>query len=110
MDFKPYDRIKYEIYQMKLSEANRGIQFLSYETVMEMKPDLSLDDYDLKYSGTYNIGIRKTMKDILDGIYCVFNYARPSDFKGHSLSVSDIIRIEDKYYYVNSYGFVELKG
>lgn len=45
---------------------------------------------------------------ICDDIFTDFNINRPENFKGHSLSVSDIIQLEDKYYFVDSFGFVEL--
>ncbi len=41
-----------------------------------------------------------------------FNIARPGDFGGHSLSVSDIVAIKQggrvSYYYCDSFGFQEL--
>ena len=51
-------------------------------------------------------------KDTLDGIYERFNIQRPADFTGHSLSVSDVVVLNDgstvKAYYVDSIGFAEL--
>ena len=53
-----------------------------------------------------------TDKDTLDGIYERFNIQRPADFTGHSLSVSDVVVLNDgstvKAYYVDSIGFAEL--
>ena len=53
-----------------------------------------------------------TEKDTLDGIYERFNIQRPADFTGHSLSVSDVVVLNDgstvKAYYVDSIGFAEL--
>ena len=53
-----------------------------------------------------------TEKDTLDGIYERFNIQRPADFTGHSLSVSDVVALNDgstvKAYYVDSIGFAEL--
>ena len=33
---------------------------------------------------------------------------KPLDFKGHNLSVSDVIEFNGKYFYVNSIGFVDI--
>lgn len=48
----------------------------------------------------------------LDNIFERFNIDRPEDFRGHSLSVSDVIVInrgaEITAYYVDSFGFQEL--
>ena len=38
----------------------------------------------------------------------IFNMMIPDGFKGHSLSVSDIIQIDDRYFYVDSFGFKEV--
>ena len=51
---------------------------------------------------------------ICESLFVKFNTDRPENFKGHSLSVSDVIALkmqEDvKYYYVDSFGFKELPG
>ena len=63
-------------------------------------------DYDLIYTAPL------TEKDTLDVIYERFNIQRPADFTGHSLSVSDVVVLNDgstvKAYYVDSIGFAEL--
>ena len=57
---------------------------------------------------------KRQEKDTLDGIYERFNIQRPADFTGHSLSVSDVVVLNDgstvKAYYVDSIGFAELPG
>lgn len=67
---------------------------------------VSRADYDLIYAAPL------TDKDTLDGIYERFNIQRPADFTGHSLSVSDVVVLNDgstvKAYYVDSIGFAEL--
>ena len=45
---------------------------------------------------------------VLETIYNIFNVSRPEDFKGHSLSISDIIEVDGDKYFVNDYGFVKL--
>lgn len=63
-------------------------------------------DYDLIYAAPL------MDKDTLDGIFERFNIQRPADFTGHSLSVSDVVVLNDgstvKAYYVDSIGFAEL--
>ena len=49
-----------------------------------------------------------TIGEQLEALYTKFNMERPADFKGHSLSVSDVVVIKDKPYYVDSFGFKEL--
>ena len=63
-------------------------------------------DYELVYTAPL------TEKDTLEAIYERFNIQRPADFTGHSLSVSDVVVLNDgksiKACYVDSIGFAEL--
>lgn len=62
--------------------------------------------YDSVYKGNMEDGMT------LESLYAMFNINRPEDFRGHSLSVSDVIvlrdREEKKAYFVDSFGFKEL--
>lgn len=42
---------------------------------------------------------------LLEDIFYIFNCQHPSDFKGHSLSVSDIVMLGDNYYYCDIIGW-----
>lgn len=46
----------------------------------------------------------------LEELFFIFNMKHPADFKGHSLSVSDVVLLDGKYYYVDSFGYKELTG
>ena len=63
-------------------------------------------DYELVYTAPL------AEKDTLEAIYERFNIQRPADFTGHSLSVSDVVVLNDgksiKACYVDSIGFAEL--
>jgi hypothetical protein len=41
----------------------------------------------------------------LEGVYALFNTNHPPFFRGHSLSVSDIVQTEDGFYFCDSFGF-----
>ena len=51
---------------------------------------------------------------VLEQLYQKFNFARPTDYHGHSLSVSDVIMLNQNgkisAHYVDSIGFKELPG
>jgi hypothetical protein len=66
------------------------------------------DMYDLKYEGVVEKKEGVTWYGVLEHIYHVFNTNKPEDFKGHSLSVSDIVGLNGKYYFCDSIGFVEI--
>ena len=63
------------------------------------------ENYDLVYTGSLD-DFEDSNK--LEAIYTKFNLDRPEDFKGHSLSVSDIIVMNNEAHYVDSYGFVDV--
>ena len=49
------------------------------------------------------------MPNALEELFKIFNIKIPEDFKGHSLSVSDIVEIDGKNYYCDFVGWEELK-
>lgn len=74
-----------------------------YETVYSIIPN---GFYFVPYSDT---GINGLLEDM----YVMFNIKQPVDFMGHSLSISDIIKVTDdcfevKYYMVCIQGFIEV--
>ena len=67
-----------------------------------------LEYYKETYEG--NLETSKTdIIDILEELFCLLNVNHPEDYKGHSLSVSDMILIDDHYYYCDDYGWVEIE-
>ena len=44
---------------------------------------------------------------VLESIFEKFNLQHPSDFHGHSLSVSDVVVLDGVNYYCDSYGWVK---
>lgn len=62
--------------------------------------------YEKTYEG--EIETDKTNEfEILEEIFTLLNVNHPEDYKGHSLSVSDIVMINNKKYYCDSFGWVE---
>lgn len=108
---KSADKPDFEIYQLKKSDDNIYIRFESLERLAELgqKPDFS--NYDKVYEGDMStVNARgDTVGDKLEAVFVKFNLERPEDFKGHSLSVSDVVVMDDKAYYVDSVGFQPLK-
>ena len=93
-----------------------------YQLRRDVMPELGFIELDrLKsppkkenYEAVYAHGIRisEDVTQTLENLYYIFNQARPEDFKGHSLSVSDIVALKRNgvvsYYYCDSVGFKEL--
>ena len=62
--------------------------------------------YNEVYSG--DIEPKTDVMATLEELYVIFNMRHPSDFKGHSLSVSDVVYLDGKYYFCDILGFKEL--
>ncbi|WP_409968036.1 YodL domain-containing protein [Bengtsoniella intestinalis] len=101
----------YTIYQLSKDEANHYHRFTSLETLEREGLTVRKEGYDEIYSAPIANPSDSDTK-ILNQLYDQFNINHPVDFKGHSLSVSDIIALQRgsvvSYHYVDSYGFTEL--
>lgn len=52
----------------------------------------------------------ETQADILlEDLFQKFNLHHPKDFKGHSLSISDVVILDDVKYYCDCYGWVNVE-
>ena len=45
----------------------------------------------------------------LEAIYTAFNRNHPIGFRGHSLSVSDVVSLNGEYYFCDSFGFKKIE-
>ena len=100
---------KFRIYQLPDVEKYHGIRFEGKEQLEKDGVQLNYDDYELVYEGE----IADFKGNVtLEAIYTQFNTNHPEDFKGHSLSVSDVIVIsvdgDDTAYFCDSMGFTEM--
>lgn len=95
----------YAIYQIKHGSKGEAYQFWGMSYVEEKGLSVDASDYNIRY-------VCEWKGESLDDIFTKFNVDRPEDFKGHSLSVSDVIVTRKdgnlEAYYVDSFGFAEL--
>ncbi|MGI6336714.1 MAG: YodL domain-containing protein [Eubacteriales bacterium] len=100
----------FAIYQLKRDDATTDLRFMNSEWLRSKGLEPQHDNYDLVYTGALNPAERQI--DTLEQIYQVFNLERPTDFTGHSLSVSDIVALKQdgviSCHYVDSVGYTEL--
>lgn len=96
--------MKYKIKQIKDIE-NCDYAFEHYDWC---KDKINLDDYETVYEGEIE-DENKPVSYYLEMLFTKFNVARPDDFKGHSLSVSDVVELDGKNYYCDAFGWEELK-
>lgn len=99
----------FKIYQLPGGEKYHGIRFESIDRLKADGVQLNKDDYELMYEG--EVGEFRG-NATLEALYTQFNIDHPEDFRGHSLSVSDVIVIsvdgKDTAYFCDSFGFTEM--
>ena len=100
-------KFEYVIYQVK---ASVSFSFMNWEYAKK-HAGWSFDPYYSVWNGT------ETAADDMDLIiylWEVFNERHPKGFKGHSMTVSDIVLVKDieanekKYYYCDSFGWKDI--
>ena len=91
---------------LQLNRTNSVYAFCHYSFLQQKGVKLDASCYDSVYKGIMVDGMN------LESLYAMFNINRPEDFKGHSLSVSDVIVLHDgaskTAHFVDSFGFKEL--
>ena len=86
-----------KIYQLKEEHFDKA--FLGYDTVMKAYGEPEIEWYNKIYEFDTNEDLS------LEDIFYIFNMNRPEDFKGHSLSVSDIVDVDGESYYCDRFGW-----
>ena len=101
------------IYQLLPDDSLRDYQFTPMQELKEMGHAVERQHYEPIYAMTVH-GTETKQELLLEGIFHTFNVNRPDDFRGHSLSVSDIVALkangEVSFHYVDSFGFQKLDG
>ena len=102
----PIDGDSFAIYQLKDDDSLRYIRFEGLERLQAEGNKVDRDNYNLVYEAELK------PETSLDDLYYQFNMQHPEDFRGHSMSVSDIVVLhqgdEDKAFYVDRFGFTEV--
>lgn len=98
------------IYQIRRGGELDAYRFMNYDYLQSKGVTPERGSYDAIYTGGFmDYGNARTN---LDMIYQRFNVDHPADFKGHSLSVSDIVALKQNgvvsCHYVDPIGFREL--
>lgn len=83
------------IYQ--LPEEHNNV-FLPFRLVHNIK----ISDYTLVYT------CKRTSSTSLDDLFREFNRDQPKDYNAHSLSVGDIVQLNNRFYFCDSCGWKEL--
>ena len=101
--------MKLQILQLKSTPELRNYMFTSMSLLEKLNLKVDLNNYDEVYIDDLYSSIFSKNIDILEEIYQKFNIVqKPESYKGHSLSVSDIVVLDGVNYYVDSFGFIKL--
>ena len=104
---KQLEGMSYEIWQLKYTPENRPIMFSDYAFASLYR--LTESRYEKVYEAP-----AEPDTDTLDKLFTKFNIDHPADFKGHSLSASDVVVLENNgeraAWYCDSWGFKEIPG
>ena len=96
----------FSIYQLKRGDETRDLRFEPYDRLQAAGLVVDRANYELIYTAPL------APDTSLEDIYTRFNIDHPADFKGHSLSVSDIVVLqqdgENTAHYVDSIGYREV--
>ena len=102
----PQDKDTFFIYQIKGGDETRDLRFEPYDRLSAAEHRVDAKNYALVYSAPLTPGTS------LEDIYTRFNIDHPKDFKGHSLSVSDVVVLhqngQDTAHYVDSFGYKDV--
>ena len=100
------DKDTFSIYQLKRGDETRDFRFEPYDRLQAAGLAVDPANYDLIYTAP----LAPDMS--LDDIFTRFNIDHPADFKGHSLSVSDVVVLhqagQDTAHYVDSVGYQQV--
>ena len=100
------DKDTFSIYQLKRGDETRDYRFEPYDRLQAAGLSVEAVNYDLIY--TAPLAPDMTLEDIS----VRFNIDHPKDFKGHSLSTSDVVVLhqngQDTAHYADSYGYREV--
>ncbi len=110
------DTCKVDILQIKINDDTYRIRYCGLSHFEHGVDDIDYKNYEnvYSYSEDKTVAFNKNaeVNEFLEMIFTKFNYCRPEDFKGHSLSVSDVVVLsqgnECKAFYCDSFGFDEM--
>lgn len=110
------ETLKIDILQIMQGEDYRDFRFEPLRRVKGGVDGVSPENYNQVYSYSDvwfgSLGDSDGVMELLEDVFAKFNLRHPEDFRGHSLSVSDVVVLTKgstaRAYYCDSFGFKEL--
>ena len=108
---KKQEQSTFSIYQVKDGDEARDFRFEPLERLKAAGHSVERGNYEQVCKGTFERGNAETT-EILNALFEQFNIALPEDYRGRSMTTSDIIVLQQdgqtEAYYVDSYGFKDV--
>ena len=104
--FEAPQQDSFSIYQLRNEDSTRVYRFEPYDRLQAAGRTVDKANYMEVYAAPLAVGTT------LEDIYRTFNIDHPADFKGHSLSVSDVVVLhqngQNTAHYCDSVGFQQV--
>lgn len=94
----------YKILQIKSPSSSKN--FAHYNYLVEKLGGFDITDYEIVYEG--EISSNDSSIVTLEKIFEMFNVGQINGFRGHSLSVSDVVVLDGTIWYCDSIGWVNV--
>lgn len=95
--------MNFKIFQVKRSLV--GTHTHNFSDLRQMGIKVELTNYDSLYEGESEL---TDHFGVLEYLFEIFNLNHPIGFNGRSMSVSDIVQLDDKYYFCDSMSWQEI--
>lgn len=112
---EPETPFSYDIYQIREGNAYHSLRFANLSELEHMRQPVQKSNYEQIYTGTLSKNStdeQSSHTEVLESLYEKFNLQHPADYRGHSLSVSDVVVLHengrDTAYFCDSIGFKEV--
>lgn len=100
--------MRIKVYQVENDLDSKGVKFCSYDSAMKLASVIDPSIYECVFDGNIDA---KNLEDVFEALNC----EHPIGYRGHSLSVSDVVEVLENTdavdvgcYYCDSIGFKEL--
>lgn len=91
--------MKIKIYQLPVENSKT---FMNYNFITQTKKEkIDISEYELVFEG-------EVEASNLEEVFTIFNVNHPEGYKGRSLSVSDVVEVDETYWFCDSWGFKNL--
>ncbi len=95
------------VLQLKETKETRFLLFASLDLVKKINLEVKKENYNPVWESKMEVD-KERIFATLEDIYSMCQSPKMQDYKGHSLSVSDMIEVDGVCYYCNPFGFVRM--